>query len=173
MEFINATRMAADCAMGIDVAGRESLVVVIKGTFVLPRDGESMRLTDDQCPLTVADTFTGEPGRSAPILESDFAPRKRSCDVLLIGSAHAPGGRPVPRMQVGLRVGSVVKHFDVVGERRWIAGMGVIRASAPAPFERQTISYDVAFGGVDQASPDPREHAACDANRWGVGSTRY
>lgn len=169
MEFINATRMVADCAMGVDVAARESLVVIIKGTFVLPRDGEPVRLADEQCPLTVADTFTGDPGRSAPIHESDYAPRKRFCDVLLLGSAHAPGGRPVTRLQVGLRVDSVVKHFDVLGERRWIAGMGGIRTSAPAPFDRQPVSYDVAFGGVDQASADPEEHAAYDANPVGRG----
>ncbi|MCK7582586.1 MAG: DUF2169 domain-containing protein [Chromatiales bacterium] len=51
-------------------------------------------LHDEQLPLVMADTFTGEPGLSAPVYEVDFAPRKHRCDVLLVGSAHAPGGRP-------------------------------------------------------------------------------
>ena len=36
MELINATRMVAGYNMGLEPSGRELLVVVIKGTFVLP-----------------------------------------------------------------------------------------------------------------------------------------
>ena len=39
MELINATRMVAGYNMGVEVSGRELLVVVIKGTFVLPKPG--------------------------------------------------------------------------------------------------------------------------------------
>ena len=47
----------------------------------------------------MADTFTGEPGFSAPVYEVDFAPRKPRCDVLLVGSAYAPEGRPATRVR--------------------------------------------------------------------------
>ena len=62
MELINATRMVAGYNMGLESSGRELLVVVIKGTFVLPKPGEQVRLHDEQLPLIMADTFTGEPG---------------------------------------------------------------------------------------------------------------
>ena len=46
MELINATRMLAGYTMGMEPSGRELLVVVIKGTFVLPKPGEAVRLHD-------------------------------------------------------------------------------------------------------------------------------
>ena len=169
MELINATRMTAGYNMGLEPSGRELLVVVIKGTFVLPKPGEQVRLHDEQLPLIMADTFTGVPGFSAPVYEIDFAPRKHACDVLLVGSAHAPEGRQVTRLRVGLRVGSMEKTFDVIGNRVWQAGLTGISASAPQPFTKMPISYDVAFGGADRNSEDEREHDAYLPNPVGRG----
>jgi len=169
MEMINATRMVAGYTMGLEPSGRELLVVVIKGTFVLPRPGEAVRLADEQLPLVMADSFTGEPGFSAPRYEIDFAPRKQACDVLLVGSAHAPEGRQVARMRAGLRVGAMEKVFEVVGDRVWQAGLTGITASAPQPFTQMPISYDLAFGGADRHSDDEREHDAYPPNPIGRG----
>ena len=169
MELINATRMLAGYTMGVEPSGRELLVVVIKGTFVLPRNGEAVRLHDEQLPLVMADTFSGEPGFSAPLDETDFAPRKPACDVLLNGSAHAPGGRPATRVPVALRVGVTSKQLDVVGDRVWQAGSSGIRASSPRPFATMRISYDLAFGGTDNESEDPAEHDAYMPNPVGRG----
>ena len=90
--------MVAGYTMGLEPSGRELLVVVIKGTFAIPQPGEEIRLHEQQLPLVMADTFTGEPGFSAPVFEADFAPRKPMCDVLLLGSAYAPRGRPTTRV---------------------------------------------------------------------------
>ena len=169
MELINATRMTAGYNMGLEPSGRELLVVVIKGTFVLPKPGEQVRLHDEQLPLIMADTFTGEPGFSAPVYEIDFAPRKHACDVLLVGSAHAPDGRQVTRLRVSLRVGPMEKTFDVIGNRVWQAGLTGISASAPQPFTTMPISYDVAFGGADRNSEDESEHDAYLPNPVGRG----
>jgi hypothetical protein len=169
MELINATRMTAGYNMGLEPSGRELLVVVIKGTFVLPKPGEQVRLADQQLPLIMADTFTGEPGFSAPVQEIDFAPRKRFCDVLLTGHARAPEGREVKRLRAGLRVGTMEKVFDVVGDRVWQAGLTGITASAPQAFSEMPISYDHAFGGADRNSEDESEHDAYLSNPVGRG----
>lgn len=169
MNIINDTRMVAGFNMGLEPSGRELLVVVIKGTFVLPKPGEQVRLHEAQLPLIMADTFSGEPGRSAPMQEIDFAPRKQRCDVLLLGSAHAPGGQPVTRMQVSLSVGAMHKTCDVVGRRVWEAGVTGIRPSEPQAFTSLPISYDVAFGGVDHESDNPSEHDAFMLNPAGCG----
>ncbi|MEO6237661.1 MAG: DUF2169 domain-containing protein [Vicinamibacterales bacterium] len=169
MELINETRMVAGYSMGLEPSGRELLVVVIKGTFVLPKLGEQVRLSEEQLPLVTADTFTGRPGFSAPLYEVDFAPRKPFCDVLLLGSAHAPDGREVTRMRVGLRVGRVSKACEVVGDRVWQARLSGISASAPLPFSQLPISYDVAFGGSDCAGEDETEHDAYLPNPVGRG----
>ncbi|RQP25397.1 DUF2169 family type VI secretion system accessory protein [Piscinibacter terrae] len=149
MEMINATRMVAGYSVAVDRHGREQLVVVIKGTFVLPANGQAIRLHDEQLPLVMADTFSGEPGRTAPVQEIDFAPHKPACDVLLVGHARAPQGREVTRLRAGLRVGPMEKSFDVVGDRIWQAGLTGISASAPQPFTEKLVSYDTAFGGTD------------------------
>jgi hypothetical protein len=173
VELINATRMVAGYNMGLEPSGRELLVVVIKGTFVLPKPGEPVRLADEQPPLIMADTFSGEPGFSAPVCEIDFAPRKPACDVLLVGHARAPEGRQVTRLRAGLRVGSMEKTFDVVGDRVWQAGLTGITASAPRPFTEKIVSYDTAFGGADRYSEDASEHDAYLPNPVGRGWHRH
>lgn len=169
MLLINATRMVAGHNVGMDPSGRELLVVVIKGTFTLPKAGEAVRLHDQQQALLMADTFTGEPGLSAPLYEADFAARKQRCDVLVVGRAWAPGGQPVTRMRVGLKIGPIDKVADVVGERVWQAGLTGISASSPQPFVNMPVSYDRAFGGADRFSEDEREHDAYVANPIGRG----
>jgi hypothetical protein len=173
MELINATRMVAGYNMGLEPSGRELLVVVIKGSFVLPRPGEAVRLADEQLPLIMADTFTGEPGFSAPLQEIDFAPRKPACDVLLTGSAYAPAGQAVTRMRVRLQVGTLLKEAEVVGPRVWKAGLGRVAASAPEHFTSLPLSYDLAFGGADRHSPDESEHDAYLPNPVGRGWHRH
>jgi hypothetical protein len=170
LELINATRMVAGYNMGLEPSGRELLVVVIKGTFELPaRRGDPVRLADEQLPLVMADTFTGEPGFSAPVYEVDFAPRKPACDVLLVGHARVPEGRAATRLRVGLRVGPMEKVFDVVGDRVWQAGLKGITASSPLPFTEKLVSYDTAFGGADRNSEDERDHDAYLPNPVGRG----
>jgi hypothetical protein len=61
------------------------------------------------------------------------------------------------------------KSLDVVGHRVWLAGATGITASAPLPFTKLPISYDVAFGGVDRNSEDEREHDAYLPNPVGRG----
>jgi hypothetical protein len=169
MELINSTRMVAGYTMGMEPSGRELLVVVVKGTFQLPAAPESVRLHDVQVPLTMSDVFFGEPGRSAPQYEAEFAPRKHRCDVLLNASAHAPGGRPATRVQVGVRIGAWAKTFAVVGDRHWEAGVSGIGVTPTVPFARMPITYDRAFGGTDDRSDDPSQHAAFLANPSGRG----
>lgn len=174
MELINATRMVAGYTMGIEPSGRELLVVVVKGTFHLPRTpDEPLRLADEQLPLVMADTFTGEPGLSAPVYEVDFAPRKKRCDILLIGSAYAPDGRPATRVPVGLRVNGITKSFTVVGNRHWRAGVSGVTSSDPEPFTVMPISYDTAFGGVDNRHEDQAKHAAFMRNPVGKGFHKH
>lgn len=176
MELINATRMTAGFSMGLEPNGRELLVVVIKGTFRFPQPGElpsHFALHETQLPLVMADTFTGEPGSSAPVNEVDFAPRKPHCDVLLLGTAHAPHGRPTMRVETGVRIGSWSKRLAILGPRQWDCGLATLRATPAQPFVTQAISYDVAYGGVDLSHEDPAQHAAYMTNPVGVGFHRH
>lgn len=170
MELLNTTRLAVDMTTGTSPDGRESLVVVAKGTFAIGngRRLDSM-LAEVQEPLAMTDIYAGDAGSSAPLYEMDFAPRKPRCDVLLTGRAYAPGGRPTTRVHVSLQVGTMRKAFDVVGDRVWRAGVTHISFTRPAPFVVMPVAYSRAFGGVDRASSDPSKHRWCLANHSGVG----
>jgi hypothetical protein len=173
VEFVNATRMVAGYTVATDPDGREVLVVVVKGTFRIPDEqGAPLRLHEAQLPLVMSDEYFGEPGRSAPKYEVDFAARKGRCDVLLNASAWAPGARPSRRVTVGVQIGPWSKSFDVVGDRVWQAGAATIRHSEPAPFLTMPISYDRAFGGTDDRHPDSSRHTAFMPNPIGRGFHR-
>jgi hypothetical protein len=170
MELINATRMTAGYTLGMEPDGRERVVVVVKGTFGIPAAAEDEPvLADEQLPLVMADEFTGEPGLSATLYESDFAPVKQRCDVLLNGSAHAPRGRPAPAVSVGLRIGSLSKAFNVLGNRVWAGGAVSVSPTDPEPFVRMPIHYGRAFGGGEPDPKRPDQSQAYAANPVGVG----
>jgi hypothetical protein len=174
MNLVNTTKLVAGYTAALDKTGREWLVVAAKGTYGIPaRPDEEPRLLDEQVPLVMTDVFTGEPGFSAPLYENDFPPRKPRCDVLLNGSAYAPGGKPTERVTVSLRVGSLTKSFDVVGNRVWKAAALYMAASSPEPFTVMPISYNNAFGGVDKAQDDPLKSRYYLLNHAGVGYHEY
>ncbi|HJZ89868.1 MAG TPA: DUF2169 domain-containing protein [Gemmataceae bacterium] len=174
MELVNETGLQAGYTLSVGTDGREALVVVVKATYLIPTnpDGEPA-LAPEQAPLVMTDEFSGEPGFSAPTKEIDYAPRKPRCDILLTGSAYAPGGRATDRVTVSMRVGSVRKSFDVVGNRVWQAGTLTLGISKPEPFTKLPISYDRAFGGVDKAKGDPATFRWYPTNHAGVGWHEY
>jgi len=173
MELSNSTRMVAGYTMGMEPSGRELLVIVVKGTFRIPAEaGATLKLHDEQAPLVMSDEFFGEPGLSAPKYEVDFAARKHRCDVLLNGTAYAPGGKAVDRLIVGIRIGGWSKLFAVIGDRVWYRAGGV-RATSPQPFTTMPINYDRAFGGTDRRHDDPRQHGALLANPSGRGYHKH
>jgi len=169
MDLINATHMQAAYTLGTDPTGRVHVVVAIKGTFAIPEDGGVCPLALDQVPLVDADQSTGRPGYSAPLYESDYALSKPRCDVICNGSAYAPGGRPAERVPVGIRLGSWFKTLVVVGDRTWQQKVLSTRPSDPEPFTVKPISYDVAFGGVDDLDADDSSHDAYLMNPVGKG----
>jgi hypothetical protein len=172
MKLINTTGVPAAYHVGLEASGRELLVVVVKATFSLPADDRpqtAWRLHGEQVPLVLADVYTGEPGQSAPLYESDLAPTKTRCDVLLQGRAHAPGGHATTRVEVGLQLGRWAKRFAVVGARRWRREGQRIVVSTPEPFITQAIGYESAFGGSDPARPDSALQAAHAMNPVGTG----
>jgi hypothetical protein len=169
----NATDFTAGYTQGMRPDGRELLVVVAKGTFTLPKSGGTPQWAEEQVPLVYADTFTGEPGHSAPVHESDFAPFKPRCDVILNGSAYAPGRKVTEKVPVTLQFGGMTKSFLVRGDRVWQNGLLSYKPGPERPFAVKPISYDNAFGGVDTHPKDPKKIAAVVENPVGKGFRKY
>jgi len=161
--------MAAGYTVCMDPEGREHLLVAVKGTFSLPLDGRQPQLLDDQVPLMEADVFTGEPGFSAPLYEMDYALHKARCDVLLNGSAYAPNEQPTTKVTVGLNIEALEKTFNVIGDGHWESPTLSIGRSPPKAFLKMPITYDRAFGGIDDFHPDESKHSAYRLNPVGKG----
>ena len=169
MDLVNATKLKAAYTVVLDPDGRERLVVVAKGTFAIPVSDVEAPLADEQADLVLADEFEGEPGKSAVRYESDFAPVKPRCDVLLNGSAYAERGRPAQMVQVGLRVGAMSKGLGVYGPRCWVSRLFGIAPTEPQPFVRALFGYGTAFGGEDADPDDLEKVAAYRENPVGTG----
>lgn len=161
-------------SLGIDPAGREYVVVVVKRALAFPEeDGGVCTWSQGETVLCTADEFTGEPGDSATVREADFALRKPKCDIILNGFAHSPGARPVEQLRVGVALGGWSKAIDVVGNRVWETGLVGALATDPEPFVSLPISYDYAFGGIDRSNPEEEEPKAYELNRAGRGWHRW
>lgn len=173
MDFVNETKVESGWTLGFEPDGRELLVVAIKATFQIPKNGEEPELAQEQVPLTEADEFTGEPGFSATLYETDYAHRKPFCDVLLNGSAYAPDGRPKNSVRVALRVGSMNKSFNVVGDRMWDRLILYTKPTPHRPFVRIPITYDRAYGGADKHPDKIDKIKTYTKNPIGVGYYPY
>ena len=99
LEIKNRTPFAAAIVPGLDVQGRDTVTVVVKGTFDLGGRG-ALAPSEQQAPIAHADSFHGEPGRSSIKYEGDACPAKQGTDVVLVGQACSI--RPVPSIDVSL-----------------------------------------------------------------------
>ena len=83
-------------------------VFVAKVSYTIDRveGGEGSLLTEMEtpAPLAVEDEYWGQMHLSGVRHESDLAPYKPRCDILVNATAHAPGGKPTRRFDVRLRV---------------------------------------------------------------------
>ena len=170
MEIYNQTPFLHAFTEGLDKAGRGHLSLVVKGNFDFPdAEGREPEASREQRPLVMADEYTGEPGLSATLWESDFAFRKARCDVIVQGAAYAPGGRPVKGVRVGVRVGGWAKMLDVIGSREWRVLGPFVTATKPHLFTKMYFSYDTAFGGHDRSDPENPMPAVYRPNPVGLG----
>jgi len=169
MELVNTTPLVVGCTVGTDNHGLDHLLALAKATYHFDAAG-TVWLADVQRPLIGADEYSGDPGYSATVVESDYALLKPNCDVLLTGSAYTPVGRPASDVVVSLSVGKMRKSLRVTGHRTWQAGfLGKIEPGPPHPFVREPFSYDTAFGGIDDFHEDAQKHTSCRQNPVGVG----
>lgn len=193
MEFRNFTPFPALAFQALDVAGRHHHVVVMRQTLLIEPDG-ALKYADTQEPLAVADDYFGEINKSSVRQESDLAPFKPRCDVIVVAAAYAPGGTPASRFEVSLRMtsasdeGTILdKALIVTGRRSWRKA-GIFRhwkLSDPEPIASLPIRYEFAYGGEQKLDDDssldptasadeppatpPSRHSVIEANPVGMG----
>ena len=171
MEFLNRTGAASIVTQGLDADGSERLVIILKRRYLFPVAGSVLTPAEGPATIRLTDDFHGEPGVSATRWEADVAPLKPACDVVVCGSAHAPGGTPCRTCEVALRVadGRIDKRFRITGPRTWHRGWIRTSPTDPDVFVTQPVHYGVAFGGPDAAEPDPEKRICYAGNPIGMG----
>lgn len=169
MELHNSSNLQASYAGALFKNGQNGLVIVAKGSWPITCDaGKKRRLLSESesLPLQETDTFTGEPGVSSPVFENDFATIKPCCDVIMHANAHAPDGKPVREVKVGMELNNIAKFFMVNGPCQWTKLSGLTQ---PDAFVTQPINYEVAFGGSDLFLQDKGKIQVCMENPIGRG----
>jgi len=155
----NHTPFAAERTWTRGRDGAEIWLVAIKCTFDIAPDGTTS-VAAFQPPVTMVPEYTNpaEQATSSLKYDIDLVRTKTTTDVVVIGHAYAPNGRPATRLDVGFRVGPVIKRLHVSGDRVWRGGS----ITAPQSFVRMPLVYERAYGGSD-----PRTRAG-DALQWDV-----
>ena len=131
----NDTPFAAERCWVRDKRGAEVWLVAVKGTFLVGPDG-TCQLAGKQEPVCLVPRFSGQPGASSPLYDTDLNHTKLGTDVVLNGHAHAPPGRAVPQLDVQLKVGEIDKTLRVFGDRVWQRGLTGLSPGHPERFCR-------------------------------------
>lgn len=176
MRFDNLTPFAAQCFAMQDARDQTYRVVAIKVAYAIEidpgRTDARLRMLDrEPVPLVLADEYYGTPSESSVRVESDLAPFKPRCDVIVLATAHAPGGVPLERWPVRLRLQSSTrgvmldKRLSISAPRRLREGMmgwSVVGGEAVASVP---IRWEHAFGGASRVR-NPRYGSAPDQPEW-------
>lgn len=137
--------------------GEHVFTVLVKRSYrIVP--GQAARRCEQDADFRLIDAYwdQGDPDWSTVRHEGELAPFKPMTDVVVVGKAHAPDGRPVQQMLAGVAVGEQRKLLAVTGDRQCHFRDGAAPVfSEPVPFTEMEMRYDRAYGGVDEIS-DPQ-----------------
>lgn len=189
MEFRNLTPLDAIAFKAVDGAKNEFNVVTLKAAYQLQKRagaGENEFTHDcvllegvDAVSLSMADEYEGEVSISSVKQESDLAPFKPACDVLVRAVAHAPDGLPADTWPVHFRLWDqhkpvIAKTLRVTGPRVFRRHESQWRLGHPTAVLRVPMRWEYAFGGTSKVLPvaDPEEpllNEVCFSNPLGCG----
>ena len=166
----NKTPYEAERTWVRDKDGVHQWIVVVKATYDIATDG-TLTLSESPVEPLHAPEYTGEPGNSSLRYEADLVGMKPGTDVYLNAIAYSPKGKPCEQVEVTCRVGGILKELVVYGERTWRKNfLRDIAPSSPQSFLMVPITYERAYGGIDQEPPDPKNHCIHFWNPVGTGA---
>lgn len=120
---------------------------IAKAAFQLKPGGIATPLEEPEG--VSGDVYVDDDLAKALLYPSDFVPKKARVDVVLLGTAHAPGKAPLPQLDVGLRLGPIAKTLRIFGKRPWKQGLLGRSPGGPAElFALQPLGYEFAIGGT-------------------------
>ncbi|MEZ4298022.1 MAG: DUF2169 domain-containing protein [Polyangiaceae bacterium] len=138
-------------------AGQTSLTVVVKATLRLVAGGEAT-IAPEQLPIDGDQPWDDTPTASLHSA-SDRAPLKTRTDIVVVGHARSPGGKPTQELVAQVKVGDFQKAITVTATRLWTRGAGGYVPGPPVPFTEMPLRYELAAlsadnpVGIDPAAP--------------------
>lgn len=151
LQVINTTPYPATLAVFPAPSGVECAYAAVKISYDLSTGVP--QLAASQAMFLASDVYWGDTASTSLRAAADLTLLKPSTDVLLLGRAVAPAG-PVACMDVALRVGGFGRRLRIFGERSWLREGEGWRPSAPQPFERLPLRWELAFGGPSRGHPE-------------------
>lgn len=152
--------------------GGDSLVVILRYSFVAdPHRGVEIDYEAEE--PSFIDTYHGEDGGTSSIrCPSELFEHKPGTDVLLLGHAVPPGGKPASVVDVTLRMGPIDKTVRAYGTRAFVRGWsGGVTAGPAEPLRAPVpLKWELAYGGMDLS--DPRHPVGEPRNYLGRGVAR-
>src|SRR3954463_15134316 len=103
---------------GRDKDGVHEWIVAVKATYDVKPDG-SVSLADEQLDVLLLPEFNGEEGLSSLRYDADLVGPKPTTDVIINGTAYAPGAWPSTEFLMEARIDKVHKVIRVLGNRFW------------------------------------------------------
>lgn len=144
LQVRNLTPFKATISLLPDAQGVDTAFVIVKGTFSI---GERLTVAEEQVPIVLVDEYHGNPQSSSIRVPSDVCLSKPGTDIVVLGSAWAPGGSPAWQMDVSVAVGALNKSARVFGDRVWQSAAAGASMAWVAPFVRMPLVWERAFGG--------------------------
>lgn len=168
MQVNHCSPFASSLDAIIDHDGSEGRVAIVKASFTILDDGRLV-VADEQDPVRVGDIHMGPPGQSSVLHEADGAFFKVGTDVVILGAAFSPHGRPARQFQISVHVKDVRADLMVFGDRTWSYGPLGLTMTDPVPCVTVPICWERSFGGVDPFTGNAEDHAWERRNPIGSG----
>jgi hypothetical protein len=167
---MEADRPEFEIVSGQTETGAPVFSVLVKRTYDI-RPGQPAVRAARTMPLVKVDKYydCGDPERCTVKYEADLSPYKLATDVVLVGKAYAPGGKPASRVTAMLQVADHRKVICITGDRRYIYRDNQPPSfTDPVEFTEMEIRYDKAYGGIHMRS-DPNRMFPYPRNPAGAG----
>lgn len=133
-------------------------ILIVRGTFDFSRDGKVLSLARTQNPVVVGDSYAGVENdcvmRAVVAEDGDLVPYKPGTDILVVGTASAPGGLPHHHWLAKVQVGTVQKSIRLHGPRQLRKTMLGWKMSQAEPITRLALDYRLAYGGCLAVPPE-------------------
>lgn len=178
MQFVNLTPFHSMAFQSLDLAGHYCTTVVTKVGYRIVIDpstgkGELQLIEQEPLPLVLADEHWDDDPRGSIRQESDLAPFKPRCDLLIIGNAYSPEGKASDQWPVRARLAQTCSENNNADENNSTeknsASTALVDKTlyvyAPGHFHRTLfgwalkrdknttqvpLRWDYAFGGASQ-----------------------